>query len=521
MRRIALAFLPALVFAAGPLDTSRLEAIHAQRVEWMKKRVVHPQQGIYRDFRAVEAPNSDVTDAVLKAAKNSEVQALLVPRKTSSEMKQGVVLLPDRPGLSQFVTLDGFDPDRWKDRKLLQNRFKLFPAEVFDFTDGRLPGAPLDVVFKYASSHILARQLAPDSIEESIAKHRTYAAYDWLCDPAGFSFVAENSFGAYDIGDAVGLMGGTSFEVTLPVPGDIRIYREGDVVAEKNYSRLVFPVKELGSYHVEVALKVDGEQRKWISTEPIKVEKPNFTMPMMQVSPDVEVKKDIAYVDDGNAKHKLDLYLPKGARNFPVMVFYHGGSWKSGDRSQYPPLGSRFAKAGIGVVIPSYRLMPQNPHPAQIEDAAAAFAWVYKNIAQFGGDVSRIYVAGHSAGGHLVALLALDAEWLKKYDISPGAIKGVAAMSGVYNVDDLDVFRDKKASPIDYIHPRMPRFLISYCQWDYLGLPKQARDFNMALKKEFGDVKLLYVAGESHISEIIATLKEDDPLARALIEFIR
>ena len=60
------------------------------------------------------------------------------------------------------------------------------------------------------------------------------------------------------------------------------------------------------------------------------------------------------------------------------MMFVHGGSWRSGDRSLYRALGIHFAHAGIAVAIPSYRLMPQNPHPAQIEDVAAAFAWTYR-----------------------------------------------------------------------------------------------------------------------------------------------
>ena len=146
-----------------------------------------------------------------------------------------------------------------------------------------------------------------------------------------------------------------------------------------------------------------------------------------------------------------------------------------------PRFGDRFAKLGIGVVIPSYRLMPKNPHPAQIEDAAAAFAWVYKNIAQYGGDPKRIYLVGHSAGGHLAALLALDQNYLKKFDIPQGAIHGVAAMSGVYDVTGIPGFVSAKgatdASPLARVHAQAPPFLITYCQWDYLGLPKQARDF--------------------------------------------
>ena len=117
-----------------------------------------------------------------------------------------------------------------------------------------------------------------------------------------------------------------------------------------------------------------------------------------------------------------------------MMVFLHGGSWRSGDRSAYPLFGNRFAKAGIGVAIPSYRLMPKNPHPAQIEDAAAAFAWVYKNIAKYGGDATRIYMAGHSAGGHLAALLALDPQYLENTTSRSARSMASRRMSGVYDV---------------------------------------------------------------------------------------
>ena len=216
---------------------------------------------------------------------------------------------------------------------------------------------------------------------------------------------------------------------------------------------------------------------------------------------------------------------------FPVLVFIHGGSWRSGDRTNYPALGYRFAKLGIGVAIPSYRLMPKNPHPAQIEDTAAAFAWVYKNIAQLGGDVQRMYIAGHSAGGHLVALLALDAAYLKKYDIPVSAIKGVAALSGVYDVSHIAAFQNaapgaRDGSPLHYVHggaahEKIPPFTITYCQWDYPSLPFQAREFETALKKAFVPSRLIYVPGESHISEIIDALKDNDPTARAILDIVK
>jgi len=190
-------------------------------------------------------------------------------------------------------------------------------------------------------------------------------------------------------------------------------------------------------------------------------------------------------------------------------------------------LGDRLARAGIGVVIPSYRLMPQNPHPAQIEDVAAAFAWVVRNISQHGGDVTRIYLSGHSAGAHLAALLALDEKYLKKFDLPRTTIRGVIAMSGIYDVAKLETFlvsagTDKRdASPAAHAHSGAPPFLITYCQWDYFDLPKQARDFTRTLKKNFVGVELLYVPAENHISEVVSLVQDHGLLIDAILSAVR
>jgi acetyl esterase/lipase len=254
-------------------------------------------------------------------------------------------------------------------------------------------------------------------------------------------------------------------------------------------------------------------------------------LPSGETPPNVEFRPDITYTDGrpGDAgKHKLDLYLPKDKTNFPVLLFVHGGSWRTGDRSLYKALGNRFARAGIGVAIPSYRLMTLlngNKHPAQVEDIAAAFAWVHANIAQYGGDTARLYVAGHSAGGHLVSLLALDERYLRQHDLSSNAIQGVISISGVYDVTRTLSFAaegDKRdASPIRYVHNKAPRFFVSYCQWDYLTLPRQARQFAAALKKAFVETELIYIPRDNHITEVINLAKEDGPLLHGILNFIQ
>ncbi len=197
------------------------------------------------------------------------------------------------------------------------------------------------------------------------------------------------------------------------------------------------------------------------------------------------------------------------------MVFYHGGSWRSGDRSQYPALANRFAKEGIGVVVPSYRLMPANAHPAQIDDATAALEWVIQNIAQYGGDPKRIYVAGHSAGGHLAAYVGLNEKFWPN-------LKAVMPLSGVYDVSTIAGFKDGpgNASPIQHIRPGAPPFLITYCENDYPSLPYQARTFDAALRKAGDASQLVYISGENHISEIVNVWKDTDPTAQAVLRFI-
>jgi len=153
---------------------------------------------------------------------------------------------------------------------------------------------------------------------------------------------------------------------------------------------------------------------------------------------------------------------------------------------------------------------------------------VAQNISSYGGDKSRIYLSGHSAGAHLAALLALDDKYLKKFGLDRAAIRGVIAMSGIYDVDRLDTFvvaagdaSDKHdASPLAHVHSGAPPFLITYCQYDYFGLPKQARDFVLALKKNFVPAQSLYVPGENHISEIISLLQDHGLLVDAILNTI-
>jgi acetyl esterase/lipase len=381
---------------------------------------------------------------------------------------------------------------------------------------------PYEVSFRSVSTHILARELTEAAIRESLRAGRVYVAHDWLCDPTGFSFVANNNNGVYDMGDRTPMIARTRLQATLPVAASLKVLHKGAIVAEATDSQIAFTPTEPGAYRLEAWLPIDGEMRPWVYSNPIyleAVEGRGITLPSSAIAATVEVEKDIVYVNGAAAdanKHKLDLYLPKDARNFPVLIFIHGGSWRSGDRSNYPALGNRFAKEGIGVVVPSYRLMPGAPHPAQVEDATAAVDWVIHNIAQHGGDPGRIYLSGHSAGGHLAAYAGLDKRFWPN-------LKGVLALSGVYDVSMLAGFQTGgvDGSPMHRIAAGAPPFLITYCQNDYPSLPAQARNFHAALKAAGDSAELVYIPGKNHISEIVNVWQENDPTAQAILKFMR
>jgi len=121
----------------------------------------------------------------------------------------------------------------------------------------------------------------------------------------------------------------------------------------------------------------------------------------------------------------LDIYLPE-TTDFATVVWFHGGGLKFGNK--FIPEGLK--KQGIAVVAVNYRLYPKVKSPMYIDDAAAAVAWVFKNIASYGGDPNLIFVAGHSAGGYLTSMLGLDKSYLNTYGIDADAIAGLIPYSG-------------------------------------------------------------------------------------------
>ncbi len=143
-----------------------------------------------------------------------------------------------------------------------------------------------------------------------------------------------------------------------------------------------------------------------------------------------QTKRDICYVVSENQyaaeRCKLDVYYPQDTTGCPVVVWFHGGGLTGGNKYIPKPL----RECGMVVVAVNYRLMPKVDIEECIDDAAAAVAWTFNHAEEYGGDVRKIFVAGHSAGGYLTSMIGLDKTWLAKYDIDADSIAALAPFSG-------------------------------------------------------------------------------------------
>ncbi len=139
---------------------------------------------------------------------------------------------------------------------------------------------------------------------------------------------------------------------------------------------------------------------------------------------------DISYTvkSDVYAKErlKLDVYYPEGAKDCPVVVWYHGGGLETGNKE----IPRKLKEKGLVVVGVNYRLLPKVTIGELLDDAAESIAWVFKHISEYGGDTKKIVVSGHSAGGYISMILCLNKSWLSRYDIDADDVMMYVPFSG-------------------------------------------------------------------------------------------
>jgi acetyl esterase/lipase len=250
----------------------------------------------------------------------------------------------------------------------------------------------------------------------------------------------------------------------------------------------------------------------------------------------VRVVRDVIYLPGANYaddKDKLDLYLPEGTRNAPVIVSYYGNQLMGGDKSEDAYIGRRFAAAGVVTAVVNYRLSPAVSHPAHAQDAAASFAWVKRNISKYGGDADRVFVIGYSAGAYLAALIATDARYLAAHKLSPRDIRGAIPVSAFYYVEGRGVApdRDKSvwgtdhsvwvdASPAHHLQAGAPPMLILYAERDEDWRRQQNVEAAAAMKAAGQQtVEIAMIADRNHATIWSRVAGDDDPTAEHIIRF--
>lgn len=150
-----------------------------------------------------------------------------------------------------------------------------------------------------------------------------------------------------------------------------------------------------------------------------------FLIPLLCLAQNFKIIENIQYGDF--SRNKLDIYYPQEIKNrIPVVIWFHGGGLTGGDKF----LPDQLKTDEYVIVAPQYRLMPDDSLQDCIDDAAKAVAWVIDSIGNFGGDNSKIFVSGHSAGGYLTSMIGLDKKWLQKYGKNADSLAGLIPFSG-------------------------------------------------------------------------------------------
>jgi acetyl esterase/lipase len=200
---------------------------------------------------------------------------------------------------------------------------------------------------------------------------------------------------------------------------------------------------------------------------------------------------DIIYGPD--ARQRLDVYVPDrpSPRPRPLVVFWHGGRWRFGDKADYRFVGAALTELGMVAVVPNYRLYPQVKMPGFMDDAARAALWAAAHARDHGAS-DRLYLMGHSAGSHLAALVALDPRYFAAAGGPRPSIAGVIGLSGPYDflplreADVRDMFGPPdlypESQPVNFVSTGAPPMLLVHGQKDDTVWPKNSRNMATALR---------------------------------------
>jgi acetyl esterase/lipase len=251
---------------------------------------------------------------------------------------------------------------------------------------------------------------------------------------------------------------------------------------------------------------------------------------------------NVQYVDDGDRRHRLDVYRRDGVEHAPVLLQIHGGGWMVSNKHQQAlPLMYRLAAEGWVCVSINYRLSPRATWPDHLVDCKLALAWIRTHIAEFGGNPDYVVVTGGSAGGHLTALMGLtanDPRWQPGFETVDTSVRAMVPFYGVFdwtdrlgihNHDGLEHILEHRivkvplrdapevydtASPMSHLHADAPPTLIIHGDLDTLAPVEEAREFAARLRAiSRSPVAYAELRGAHHAFEIFNSIRTLETVA--------
>jgi arylformamidase len=233
---------------------------------------------------------------------------------------------------------------------------------------------------------------------------------------------------------------------------------------------------------------------------------------------------DVSYGSD--PKHRLDVYLPRDrVTGAPVLIFLHGGSWTHGYKEWMGFMGPALVDLPAIFVAANYRLAPTHRFPAQLEDTLAVLAWTMKEIERHGGDPRRVFIGGHSAGGHLAALATLRLDLWPRHRLAEGTVQACFPVSTTFDYrgipEDAGSFLARPedaeaASPVAYVDGKRVPFLIAYGAADFERAKRTSRAMMEALTKAGTTAKEMEVPGADHFEMSLGLGDAAHPWTRAV-----
>lgn len=264
---------------------------------------------------------------------------------------------------------------------------------------------------------------------------------------------------------------------------------------------------------------------------------PVKTLNALVPSDSYELHANIAY--GSLPRQGLDIYLPKQSKaeplqaKLPVVLFFYGGSWDSGDKADYKFVAEAFTSNGFIAVVPDYRIYPEVLFPGFMADPAKAARWVKDHIQALGGDPDRIFLAGHSAGAHIAVMLALNEEYLAKEQLKLSDFRGSIGLAGPYDFLPLTSERLKvifgtedqrwKSQPINFVTGHNQPMLLLVGLKD--GTVGTHNTYHLAakIKAKGGSVQVVEFPNYGHIdmaAKLAKPLRGDGDLLKPIVEFI-